>query len=69
MKIDFEDGSFLTLYPSDNHAEQLTLVTCGKKDRNTTTMSASDLSAAQAGDLVEFVLKWLESLSDEQKNT
>lgn len=64
MRIDFEDGSFLAIHPSNNDSRQLILVTCGRKDRNTTTMSASELTAEQAGELAEFLLEWLESLPE-----
>ena len=62
MRINFEDGSFLTMHPSDNDEKKLTLITCGKKNKYTTTMSSSDISAKQVGELAEFLLQWLESL-------
>lgn len=65
MRISFDDGSFLSIHPSDTDPKQLTLVVCGKKSKYTTTMSSSELTYKQAGDLAEFLLEWMESFPKE----
>ena len=56
MRIDFEDGSFIALMPDK---DKVTFVTCGRKSRNETVMSSSDITREQAEDMVKFLTEWL----------
>ena len=55
MKIDFEDGSFLTFVDS-NKPDQVTLVMCGIKGPDgATVMSSAELTGQQVVDIVGFL--------------
>ena len=58
MRINFEDGSFIALMPEK---DKVTFVICGRKNRNETVMSSSDLTREQAEVLVNFLAEWLKS--------
>jgi hypothetical protein len=62
MRIDFEDGSFITLIPEDG---KMTLVTCGRKSRRETVMSSSDLTREQVGQVAKFLDEWLKTAVQE----
>jgi len=63
MKVTFKDGSFLEIIPSASGEEpKITIVMCGHKGYNQVTMSSSDLSPAQTGEMIEFLKGWLENL-------
>jgi len=55
MRIDFEDGSFIALMPSQ---DKITFVTCGRKSRRETTMSSSELTRENVEELLAFLTKW-----------
>lgn len=62
MKINFDDGSFLSFIPSDKPGT-LTMVMCGIKDSTgATTMSSTDLTANQVADIVKFFVDWVGKL-------
>jgi hypothetical protein len=58
MRINFEDGSFIALMPD---GDKVTFVTCGRKNRNETVMSSSDITREQAETLANFLTEWLKS--------
>lgn len=62
MRIEFEDGSFIALMPEK---DKITFVTCGRKNRNETVMSSSDITREQAEALVYFLAEWLKSAPGE----
>jgi hypothetical protein len=62
MRIDFEDGSFITLIPENS---KMTLVTCGRKSIKETVMSSSNLTLEQVGQVANFLNEWLKTVVKE----
>ncbi len=56
MKIDFEDGSFISL---EILKDDINIIMCAKKDSRTTTMTSSVISKEQIKDIVLFLSDWL----------
>lgn len=59
MKIEFKDGSFLSVAPQDNGELSITL--CGLKSRKELTMSTSSLTKEQVFEMIKFMTDWIES--------
>ena len=57
MKIEFDDGSFILLDTNEYDEEMLTILMCGLEGRSA-TMSSSNLSYDQVGEIIEFLRIW-----------
>ena len=57
MKIEFNDGSFISLDTNEYDEEMLTIVMCGLEGKKA-TMSASSLNYDQVSEIIEFLRDW-----------
>lgn len=56
MKIPFDDGSFILVDESANEGKVVTITMCGlTRDRNSLTISSSELELDQAKQICEFL--------------